>query len=377
VTALGGARLVLTDRVIEGWLQIDGGLITGVEESAPPDDAHHLDGGYLVPGYIDVHCHGGAGADFASADPAQLAAGSAFHARHGSVHQLASLVTAPTEDLCVQLQALAGVIESGDTNIRGVHLEGPFLSHARCGAQNPDYLMEPSASILAELIDAARGTLSMITVAPELPHADEVIDAAVAAGVVVAVGHTDATYDEASAAFARGATVATHLCNGMRPVHHREPGPVLAALDAGVACEVINDGVHVHPAITRLVAARDPDQLIFITDAVSASGVGDGSFNLGGQAVTVINGQARLTRTGALAGSTLTMDEAVRRGVISCGLPVERSVAAATINPARLLGLDATAGSLAPGKRADLLHLDDELRIVGRMCAGTWLDLSP
>jgi N-acetylglucosamine-6-phosphate deacetylase len=216
----------------------------------------------------------------------------------------------------------------------------------------------------------------MITIAPELPHADEVIDAAVAAGVAVAVGHTDATYDQASAAFARGATVATHLCNGMRPVHHREPGPVLAALDAGVACEVINDGVHVHSAVTRLVDGRNPDQLVFITDAVSASGVGDGSFNLGGLEVSVVEGQARLTRTGSLAGSTLTMDEAVRRGVAYCGLPVERAVAAATINPARLLGIDKTAGSLAPGKRADLLHLDDELRIVGRMHAGQWVDLS-
>jgi N-acetylglucosamine-6-phosphate deacetylase len=376
VTAVRGARLVLPDRVVEGWLHIEGDLIAGVEESAPPTDAHNVEGGYLVPGYIDVHCHGGAGADFASADTAQLAAASAFHARHGSAHQLASLVTAPVEDLCLQLEALADTIESGRTNIRGVHLEGPFLSHARCGAQNPAYLQQPSAAVLTELIEVARGTLSMITIAPELPRADEVIDVAVAAGVVVAVGHTDATYDEASAAFARGATVATHLCNGMRPVHHREPGPVLAALDAGVACEVINDGVHVHPAITRLVARRDPDQLIFITDAVSASGVGDGSFNLGGQEVTVLEGQARLTRTGALAGSTLTMDEAVRRGVVQCGLPLERSVAAATINPARLLGLQATAGSLAPGKRADLLHLDGDLRIVGRMCAGKWLDLN-
>jgi N-acetylglucosamine-6-phosphate deacetylase len=367
---------VLPDRVVDGWLNIDGDVIGAVEDCAAPVAAHDLDGGYLVPGYIDVHCHGGAGADFASADADQLVAASAFHARHGSAHQLASLVTAPIADLCVQLEALADTIESGKTNIRGVHLEGPFLSHARCGAQNPVHLMLPSAAILAELIEAARGTLAMITIAPELPHADEVIDAAVAAGVVVAVGHTDATYDQASAAFARGATVATHLCNGMRPVHHREPGPVLAALDAGVACEVINDGVHVHSAVTRLVDGRNPDQLVFITDAVSASGVGDGSFSLGGLEVSVVEGQARLTRTGSLAGSTLTMDEAVRRGVAHCGLPVQRAVAAATINPARLLGIDKTAGSLAPGKRADLLHLDDELRIVGRMHAGQWVDLS-
>ncbi|MDT4894170.1 MAG: N-acetylglucosamine-6-phosphate deacetylase, partial [Pseudonocardiales bacterium] len=141
--AVRGARLVLPDRVVDGWLNIDGDVIGAVEDCAAPVAAHDLDGGYLVPGYIDVHCHGGAGADFASADADQLVAASAFHARHGSAHQLASLVTAPIADLCVQLEALADTIESGKTNIRGVHLEGPFLSHARCGAQNPVHLMQP------------------------------------------------------------------------------------------------------------------------------------------------------------------------------------------------------------------------------------------
>lgn len=375
MSVLAGARLVLPDGVVDGWLQIEGGLLADVQHSPAPRDAEMLDGGYLVPCYIDMHCHGGAGADFASANPAELSAASAFHEQHGSAHLLASLVTASISELRVQLASLADVIESGVTVIRGVHLEGPFLSHARCGAQNPIHLLQPDAVALTELAQAARGTLRMITLAPELPGADKVIDAAVDANIIVAVGHTDATYAQASAAFARGATVATHLCNGMRPVHHREPGPVLAALDAGVACEVINDGVHVHPAVIRLVDGRNPEQLVFITDAVSASGVGDGSFNLGGLEVTVKEGQARLSQTGSLAGSTLTMDEAVRRGVLECGLPLERAVAAATLNPARLLGIDTIAGSIASGKRADLLHLDDDLRIIRWMRNGRWMDL--
>lgn len=376
MTILGGARLVLPSGVDTGSVEISGDRIASVgqpQTMVATDDVVNLGGGYLVPCYVDIHCHGGAGADFGSADEDQLDAASRFHAQHGSARLLASIVTAPIAALCQQLSVIADAVEAGDTNLTGAHLEGPFLSPARCGAHNPAFLARPDIGAFAKLLDAARGQLTMITIAPELPGAGELIDTAVAAGVIVAVGHTDATYEQAFAAFDRGATVATHLFNGMRPVHHREPGPVLAALDAGVACEVINDGVHVHPAVTRLVDSRDPDQLVFITDAVSASGVGDGTFHLGGQEVTVSAGQARLIRTGSLAGSTLTMDEAVRRGVFECGLPVERAVAAATVNPARLLNIADSVGSIAAGKVADLLHLDDDLRIVGQMRAGVWL----
>jgi N-acetylglucosamine-6-phosphate deacetylase len=197
------------------------------------------------------------------------------------------------------------------------------------------------------------------------------IDAARCAGVVVSIGHTDATYAESAAAFDRGATMATHLFNGMRPIHHREPGPVLAALDAGVGCEVINDSVHVHPAVLRLVADRNPGQLILITDAISAAGVGDGEYSLGGQTVLVLGGQARLTN-GSLAGSTLTMDAAVRTAVLDARLPIEVAVAAATTNPARWLGLDSERGAVRAGLRADLLHLDEQLTPDRVLRAGQW-----
>jgi N-acetylglucosamine-6-phosphate deacetylase len=268
---------------------------------------------------------------------------------------------------------VADAVESGNTSIVGAHLEGPYLSRVRCGAQNPTYLAAPDLADFAKLLDAGRGTLKMITIAPELPGALEVIAAAVAAGVVAAVGHTDASYEQTTAAFDAGATVATHLFNGMRPIHHREPGPVLAALDAGVGCEVINDGVHVHPAVLRMVADRDPSQLVLVTDAISATGIGDGEYRLGGQLVSVIDGQARLTANGSLAGSTMTMDFAVQQAVQVAGLPLEVAVAAASSNPARLMGMADQRGSIAPGLQADLIHLDADLRPLRVMRAGRWL----
>jgi N-acetylglucosamine-6-phosphate deacetylase len=284
---------------------------------------------------------------------------------------LSSLVTSPVDSLTAQLQAVASIVDEPDSVILGAHLEGPFLSEARCGAQNPGHLIPPDVALLERWIAAAAGTLRMITVAPELPGALEVIGHASLHGVVAAVGHTDASYDEATLAFQRGATVATHLFNGMRPVHHREPGPVLAALDNGAACEVINDGVHVHPAILRLVADRDPAQLVLITDAIDAAGIGGGRYELGGQLVHVYGDEARL-ENGSLAGSVLTMDVALRRAVLECGLDIGTASAAASTNPARAIGLT-DRGAIVPGARADLVHLDADLNVVRVMHGGRWV----
>jgi N-acetylglucosamine-6-phosphate deacetylase len=375
MTVLTGASVVTPHGVMSnGWVQLDGGTISRYGTGPAPDGViEQLVGGWLVPGYLDIHCHGGNAADFGSADPAQLSQASTFHLRHGSTGVLASLVTAPVSALCHQLAVAADVISSGDSSIVGVHLEGPFLSRRRCGAQNPDHLILPNVEDFTKLVDASRGTLTMMTIAPELPGAIEVIAACVAAGVVAAVGHTDATYEQSAAAFDAGATVATHLFNGMRPIHHREPGPVLAALDAGAGCEVINDGIHVHPSVLRLVADRDPSQLVLITDAISATGIGDGAYELGGQHVTVSGRQARLSTNGSLAGSTVTMDEAVRSAVTEAGLPIEVAVAAASSNPARLTGMAGVRGSIAAGLVADLIHLDADLRPVRIMRNGGWL----
>jgi N-acetylglucosamine-6-phosphate deacetylase len=198
----------------------------------------------------------------------------------------------------------------------------------------------------------------------------QLISDVLGSGAVAAIGHSDATYEQACAAIEAGATVATHLFNGMRPLHHREPGIIGAALRAELACELINDGVHVHPAITSLVARRPPN-LVLITDAIDATGVGDGRFALGGQTVQVRDGHARLD-DGSLAGSTLTMDSAVRRAVMECGLAIEVAAAAAATNPARVLGIGASCGSIAAGLAADLVVLDDDLRVQRVMVGGRW-----
>jgi N-acetylglucosamine-6-phosphate deacetylase len=374
VHILAGARVVTPGSVLaNGWLRIDGSRIDAVGDGSPPEPAevHTLPGGWLVPGFVDLHCHGGGGVDFTGEEEAILAA-AAFHLRHGTTAMLASLASAPVEELCAQLARLARVIPRSDGQLLGVHLEGPFLSERRCGAHDPDHLLLPDLGVFKRLLDAAAGTLRTITIAPELPGATALLDAALAAGVAVAVGHSDANYDVAVAAFDRGASIATHLFNGMRPLHHREPGAALAALDAGAACEVIVDGHHLHPAMVRLVASA-ARRLVLVTDAMAAAGQPDGRYELGGRQVELRGGEVRQPETGSLAGSTLTMDAALRRCVQEAGLPVETVIAAAATNPAAVLGAT-SQGSLAPGKVADIVHLDDDFRVVQVMRRGVWVN---
>lgn len=371
---LAGARVITPRGVLEpGWLRIDGPRIDAVGHGAPPEpgEVHTVPGGWLVPGFVDLHCHGGGGFDFAGGEEAILGA-AAFHLGHGTTAMLASLASAPVEQLCAQLARLARVITRSDGPLLGVHLEGPFLSERRCGAHDPDHLLLPDLDVFARLLDAAAGTLRTMTIAPELPGATALLDAALAAGVAVAVGHTDADYDVATAAFRRGADVATHLFNGMRPLHHRDPGTALAALHAGAACEVIVDGHHLHPAVVRLAASASR-RLVLVTDATAAAGQPDGDYELGGRRVVLRGGEVRQPETGSLAGSTLTMDAAVRRCVQEVGLPVESVVAAAATHPAAVLDAP-MSGSLAPGKLADIVHLDEDLRLVRVMRRGTWVN---
>lgn len=375
---LAGARVVTPGGVIEGgWVQTEAGVITAMSPGPrPPGGAVDLAGAWLLPGYIDLHVHGGGGHD-ASASPADLAAAVAFHRQHGTTRTLVSLVAAPLEALAEQLAWIADRVAIGPTaqgHVLGAHLEGPFLSAARCGAQNPGHLLRPDTAAFARLAAAARGTLRSITIAPELPGALDLIAAAQAAGAVAAVGHTDATYAQARVGLDAGLRLATHLFNGMRPVHHREPGVVVAVLEGRIAFEIINDGIHVHPALIRLLAREEPEQLLLVTDAISAAGTGDGEFLLGGLQAVARDGAARLAATGTLAGSTLTMDAAVRRAVVECGLPIEVASAAASANPARVLGIGDRCGAIAVGHDADLVVLDDELRLLRVMAGGSWCD---
>jgi N-acetylglucosamine-6-phosphate deacetylase len=368
-----------------GWIRLAGNMIEAVGSGPPPREAPELSvtdlrGSWVLPGFVDMHVHGGGGASFTegSEDDARRAA--AFHRGHGTTTIVASLVTAPLAELETRAAMLAGLAAGGV--LAGLHLEGPFLSAARCGAQDGRYLLVPDVAVFERLRAASAGHLRVITIAPELPGATALIAAAARAGVTVAVGHTDATAEVASAAVDAGATHATHLFNGMRPPHHREPGAAGALLDRDeVTCEVIADGVHLHDITIRLVArAAGPGRLVLITDAMAAAGMPDGDYRLGSMRVNVSGGVARLAdRTGSagsIAGSTATMDDIVRRAV-AAGLPVTEVAAAASTNPARVLGLEDRVGALRPGLEADLVVCDDDFRLSAVMAGGQWLAQAP
>jgi N-acetylglucosamine-6-phosphate deacetylase len=375
-------RVLLARRVVTpggvlapGWVHVDGQRIAAVGDGRPPGlrPAEHLDAGTLVPGFVDLHVHGGGGHD-AAQSPDGLRGAVDFHLRHGTTSTLISLIAAPLEDMARQLGWVADAVADRGLGGRvlGAHVEGPFLSAVRCGAQNPGHLLAPDRAAFERLVDAGRGTLRTATIAPELRGAVDLVRDAVAAGVVAALGHSDATHDQARAAIDAGASLATHLFNGMRPVHHREPGIAGALLASGVPCEIINDGIHVHPALLRVVADAS-DRLVLVTDAMAAAGLPDGDYQLGGRAVRVEARAAVMVENASLAGSTLTMDDALRRAVQDAGLPLEAAVRAASTNPARVLGLEGEIGSISPGQRADLVLLDEGLRITNVMASGRWL----
>lgn len=365
-------RVVLPAGLAEpGWVETSGDRVTGAGGGTPPAPAGRHLRGLLVPGFVDQHCHGGGGASFTTGDPAEARRVIATHRAHGTTTLVASLVTDTEERLVGAVRALAPLVRAGE--LAGIHLEGPWLSARHCGAHDPALLRAPDPAEIGRVLDAAEGTVRMVTVATELDHGLEAVALLAGRGVLAALGHTDATYDDARAAVDAGVTVATHLFNTMRPVHHRDPGPVLAlAGDPRVVVEVIADGIHLHPEVLRWTAASAPGRFALITDAMGAAGSADGDYVLGPAAVQVREGVARLASNGAIAGSTLTMDRALRYAVTVAGVPLEAAVEAATATPARVLGQTDT-GAIEAGRRADLVHLDDALEVVGVMRAGAWL----
>ncbi|MEV1153934.1 N-acetylglucosamine-6-phosphate deacetylase [Micromonospora chokoriensis] len=369
MTVRVNGRVVTPTGVIrQGCVEWDGDRITAVAEYPTVRDGH-----WILPGFVDMHTHGGGGHTFTTGDADEARAAADFHLAHGTTTVLASLVSAPFELMRSATEAFTPLVEEGV--LAGVHFEGPYLSASRCGAQNPEYLRDPSTDELTELIKLGRGAVRMVTVAPERDGALEAIRLLASQRVVAAVGHTDATYEQTQAAVAAGASVGTHLFNGMRPVHHREPGPVVALLDAPtVICELIADGVHLHDGMLTYVAATaGPDRAALITDAMAAAGMADGEYELGGQAVTVTDGVARLARDGAIAGSTLTMDAALRHAV-SAGIPIADAARMVATTPARAIGLGDRVGALQVGLRADLVVLDDDLNVVRVLRGGSWVD---
>jgi N-acetylglucosamine-6-phosphate deacetylase len=416
VCAQKGSPIWLKDAT----LTISGGQIVGInrgDQNQPVLDTRAEGIRFLVPGFVDMHCHGGGGGSFPSGDAAQARTAAAFHAQHGSTSVIASLVTAPHEELVKSCLALAPLVSEGV--IAGIHLEGPYLSALRCGAQDPRWLRDPNKQEIDELFAAAKGTIRQVTIAPELPGARAAIEQIMGHGAVVALGHTNANAQTVNEAIAAGARVATHLCNAMPPLHHREPTATLSMLrNPNIVCELIADGHHLSaPMFQTLTATAGLGRWALITDAIGATGQPDGTYHLGSQTVSLHNGVVRLTlsnsaldsnaavptsppertvpnsdrqagsgalpsnaagptsspeRTvptpdrqagsGALAGSALTMERALQNA-IAWGTEPSVAIQAASRVPARALGLHDSVGRLAVGSPADIVGLNERFEV--------------
>ncbi|AUI50502.1 N-acetylglucosamine-6-phosphate deacetylase [Arthrobacter crystallopoietes] len=369
-TVIHSARRISGGEIVaDAWMLLESGRITdagtgswsGTVTGQEIADVREVDaaGAYLVPGFVDMHCHGGGGA---SIDDGDTSLGPLTHLAHGTTSLLGSLVTNPLGVLEATLRRLAAEAPAHGT-VKGFHLEGPFLAASHCGAHNPGFLVPPKVEAVDRLVEAGGGLLRQVTIAPELDPGFAAVRRLVDHKVAVAVGHTDADYDTARAAFDAGASILTHAFNAMNGLHHRAPGPIAAAFDSPhVTLEVIADGHHVHDSMLRLAFQAAPGRVALITDAMAAAGCGDGTYHLGSLPVEVHDGVARLPHGGPIAGSMLTMDAALRRAV-AVGIPLPEAVAAATSVPARAAGLDGDgAGSLAVGSPADLILLDQDLR---------------
>ncbi|MDQ0826036.1 N-acetylglucosamine-6-phosphate deacetylase [Arthrobacter sp. B2I5] len=347
---------------------------TGFDTSSLPglEEVELPPGTLLLPGLVDLHCHGAAGGDFPGGDLESARRAVEFLHASGTTTLLASLVTAPREDLLRAAGALRPLSEEG--LIAGIHAEGPFLSHARCGAQDPRFLLDPDPHLLRDLVESSGGHLRTMTYAPELPGTAALVQALVDLGVTPSLGHTNAATTTTAASLTRAASLlasaqgsttrptVTHLFNGMPSLHHRDPGPTAACLRlaaAGtVAVELVADGVHLHPETVRMVFALvGRDNVILVTDSMAATGLPDGDYDLGPAGVKVHNGEARLRSDGALAGGTATLLDVLRR-TVEAGVDAASAVLSATAVPAGILGIQQEVGSLRPGLKADILAVD-------------------
>ncbi|WP_175410790.1 N-acetylglucosamine-6-phosphate deacetylase [Streptomyces sp. TRM64462] len=371
---LAGARVVLPTGIADGArLTVEGARLTDGAHVPADAPAVDLTGHWVVPGFVDLHNHGGGGASFTSGSVEEVLRGIHTHRLHGTTTLVASTVTGDMDFLAHRAGELSELAEQGD--IAGIHFEGPFISPCRKGAHSEALLRDPDPAEVRKLIDAGRGHARMVTLATELPGGIDSVRLLAEHGVIAAIGHTDATYEQTVEAIDAGATVATHLFNAMPALNHRAPGPIPALLeDERITVELINDGTHLHPAALELAFHHaGAGRVAFITDAMDAAGFGDGVYHLGPLEVEVKDGVARLVEGGSIAGSTLTLDTAFRRAATVDRLPVEAIVQAISANPAKLLGLYDRIGSLEPGKNADLVVLDDEFILKGVMRHGTWV----
>jgi N-acetylglucosamine-6-phosphate deacetylase len=374
---LAGRILTPLEEITDAVLLIEDERIVSIgprEAVTIPAGAREVDARNLtvVPGFIDVHIHGAGSFDVMEATPQAMSTVAATVARFGTTSLVATTVTASADQTCRSVEGMARFFahqRDEATRARpaaeylGIHFEGPFLSHARKGVQPGEFIQAPSVDLLRRFLGAAEGHARLITLAPEVPGALELVDLAVQNGLAVGMGHSDATYEQSRAAIARGARHAIHVFNAMRPFSHRETGIIGAVLtEPAVTCEIIADGVHVDDAAIRiLIAAKSARGTILISDGISATGMSDGKYRLGTFEVTVSGGVCRDAR-GNLAGSTLTLDRALRK-MVSLGVPLRDAIQMLTVNPAQLLRMETKKGVLALGADADLVFLDEHLSV--------------
>ena len=388
--ALHGTAVLEQGLVPDALLLIGGGdiLWAGPAAHAPQHRAARTlaHDGLLLPGLVDLHCHGGGGASFPDAsDAAEMLTAVRQHRRHGTTSLVASLVTADAATLRERVRDLSQLAADGE--IAAIHLEGPFLSVERRGAQNPEHIVDGDAELVRELAAIAGGALATMTVAPEVEGADGVIEALADVGAVPSLGHTDGSSSQMTDAISTARTAlrrqrgrsplptATHLFNGMRPIHHRDPGPALAALDAAargeLVVEVIADGVHLDArTVAHVFSIAAEDTVVLVTDAMAAAGMPEGQYRLGALDVTVEAGIATLTGAGAIAGGTAHLLDVLRFAVLEAGVDLVQAVRAASSVPAAVLGLQDRIGSLAAGRRADVVLADAQLNPVSVLRAG-------
>lgn len=377
--AIANVQIVSPTGVDVGTLLVEDGRIAGVRTGAaaiPPDDYQIVDGGgrYCAPGLIDIHVHGGGGFDLMTDDLEQVRGYARWVATRGVTSFLVSTCGRDHAEIVRRLRAIAPAVGggAGAARVLGFHLEGPYINPVRKGAFPPPWLRAPSADEYRELVEASGGTVRQVTLAPELPGADELIRAVVASGATAAIGHTDATYDEAMRAIALGASHVTHCFNAMRPFGHRDPGVLGAVMTSdALTAELIGDGAHVDYAAARvLIRAKGCERVVLITDGMPMAGTPDGGGEWEGQAIRVEGGKAVRVSDGTIIGGVTTLDQAVRNAVAHMGVALHDALAMASTNAARALGLDGEYGVLAAGRAADFALLDDALSVTETWVAG-------
>ncbi len=344
---------------VRGSLRFENGIITEIEAGEAREDGEDLAGAYIIPGLVDIHIHGCAGADFSDGSTEGLLRMGSYLAKRGITSFVPASMTLPYDDLRKAFRSAAEYTEersSTQAHLAGIHMEGPYLSERKKGAQNGEYLKSPDPEMFLKLQEESRGLIKIVDVAPELAGAETFIEE-VSKRCLVSLAHTEADYDQAMRAFRAGASHVTHLFNAMPPLHHRVPGVIGAAFDARNVCaELVCDGVHIHPAVVRMAFRLFPGRICLVSDAARCCGMPDGWYELGGQQVKLKNGSVRLADgTIAGAGSDLFTDMV---NAIKFGIPAKEAIMAATLIPAREAGIDAETGSLEPGKRADLVICD-------------------